>query len=141
MNVCLFEFELLLYHGVFMYVYATIYFNHLINLIDDYVATLPIITSLSCYYCLIVRELRQDMGHQKELAILHCAFHGINCGPESVILPYILCTFAASLKCLFMPLKEDIMFFTQSLGLSVCLCVCVSVIRIVTRWLDLATRY
>ena len=31
------------------------------------------------------------------------------------------------------------MFFTQPLGLSVC--VCVTVIRIVTRWLDLATRY
>ena len=38
---------------------------------------------------------------------------------------------------IYISLKKGIMFFNHS----VCLSVCVSVIRIVTKWLDLATRY
>ena len=52
-----------------------------------------------------------------------------------------------ALSLLIIPLKKGIMFFTPSLGLSVCLsvclcvclCLCLCVISFVARWLDLAT--
>ena len=40
---------------------------------------------------------------------------------------------------IFIPLKKGIMFLTEPLGLSVFVSVCLSVIMIVARWLDLAT--